>query len=531
MASVEASRAGHRQIRVQACRRQASDHLRERIEGRLHGTAERSDTKRSGKGHGESECSHSTREAGEPNRGTPWREGEHRDTEPLEGKIMGTLISNTVSTKLQRIAELAREAPERAFLSLAHHIDLEFLHEAFRRTRKDGATGVDGQTGEAYEERLEENLQSLLDRFKSGRYKAPPVRRTYVPKGDGKQRPIGIPTFEDKVLQRAVTMVLEAVYEQDFLPCSYGYRPGRSAHTALQDLWQGLMAMGGGWILEVDITAFFDSLDHSCLRRILDQRVRDGVLRRTIDKWLATGVMEDEQLSHPDSGTPQGGVVSPCLANVYLHDALDTWFENVVKPRLRGRAFMIRFADDVVLAFSNETDARRVMAVLSKRLGKYGLTLHPTKTRLLNFRPPSAGTAQPSGPGKQSFDFLGFTHHWAHTRRNLWVVKRKTASSRFSRALTRASEWFRSVRHQSVAWQHEHLVRKMRGHNNYYGITGNSDALCRFRYEIGRLWWKWLSRRSNRARLTWERFIRLQERYPLPSPRVSPGLWPRAANP
>ena len=213
----------------------------------------------------------------------------------MEGKITGTPISDTVSTRLQRIAELAREAPERAFLSLAQHIDVEFLREAFRRTRKDGATGVDGQTGKDYEERREENLASLLNRSKSGRYQAPPVRRTYVPKGDGmKERPIGIPTFEDKVLQRAVTMVLEAVYEQDFRPCSYGYRPGRSAHTALEDLWQGLMGMKGGWVLELDITAFFDSLDHSRLRQILDQRVRDGVLRRTIDKWLAVRVNDCE---------------------------------------------------------------------------------------------------------------------------------------------------------------------------------------------------------------------------------------------
>jgi RNA-directed DNA polymerase len=490
-------------------------------------------TKRGGKGHGESECFEGTEEAGEPTRGTPRREAKHRGTELLEGKITGTPISDTVSTRLQRIAELAREAPERAFLSLAHHIDLEFLKEAFRRTRKDGATGVDGQTGKAYEENLEENLQSLLDRFKSGRYKAPPVRRTYVPKGDGRQeRPIGIPTFEDKVLQRAVTMVLEAVYEQDFLPCSYGYRPGRSAHTALEDLWQGLMKMSGGWVLELDITAFFDSLDHSQLRRILDQRVRDGVLRRTIDKWLAAGVLEGEELSHPDAGTPQGGVVSPCLANVYLHDALDTWFKKFVKPRLNGHGFMIRFADDAVMVFSDETDARRVLDVLPERLGKYGLILHPTKTRLLYFRPPtSTGDDQSRDTGKQSFDFLGFTHHWARSRRNFWVVKRKTAGSRFSRALKRASDWFRSVRHQPVAWQHEQLVRKLRGHNNYYGIVGNSAALCRFRYEVRRLWRKWLDRRSHKARMTWVRFQRLEARYPLPSPTVRFGLGHCAANP
>ena len=223
---------------------------------------------------------------------------------------METPISGTVSTRLQRIADLAREAPGRAFLSLSHHIDLELLREAFRRTRKDGATGVDGRTGKEYEEDLEANLQSLLNRFKSGRYQAPPVRRTYVPKGDGsKTRPIGIPTFEDKVLQRAVAMVLEAVYEQDFVSCSHGYRPGRSAHGALRELREGLMSMGGGWVLEVDIKSFFDSLDHGQLRSILDQRVRDGVLRRTIDKWLSAGVLEGCRLSYPDAGTPQGGVV------------------------------------------------------------------------------------------------------------------------------------------------------------------------------------------------------------------------------
>ena len=451
----------------------------------------------------------------------------------MEGKITGTPISGTVSTRLQRIADLAREAPERAFLSLAHHIDVEFLREAFRRTRKDGATGVDGQTGKDYEERLEENLLSLLDRFKSGRYKAPPVRRTYVPKGDGKkERPIGIPTFEDKVLQRAVTMVLEAVYEQDFLACSYGYRPGRSAHAALEDLWQGLMEMRGGWVLELDITAFFDSLDHSRLRQILEQRVRDGVLRRTIDKWLAAGVLEDEELSHPDAGTPQGGVVSPCLANVYLHDALDVWFEKHVKPRLQGRGFMIRFADDAVMVFTEERDARRMMDVLPERLRQYGLTLHPTKTRLLDFRPPmSAGNDQPRDTGKQSFDFLGFTHHWARSRRGSWVVKRKTASSRFSRALKRASAWFQEVRHRPVAWQHEQLVRKLRGHDNYYGLPGNSAALYRFRYEVRRLWRKWLDRRSHKAAMTWARFQRLEARYPLPSPARRPGLVPCVANP
>jgi group II intron reverse transcriptase/maturase len=441
-----------------------------------------------------------------------------------------TPITDTVSTRLQRIAELAREAPERAFLSLHHHIDLEFLHEAFRRTRKDGATGVDRQTGKEYEERLEENLGSLLDRFKSGRYHAPPVRRTYVPKGDGSQRPIGIPTFEDKVLQRAVAMVLEAVYEQDFLACSHGYRPGRSAHTALAELRQRLGNMGGGWVLEIDIKGFFDSLSHGQLRRILAQRVRDGVLRRTIDKWLAAGVMEGTEWSHPDAGTPQGGVISPLLANIYLHEALDRWFERDAKPRLRGCCFLIRYADDAVLVFSNESDARRVMDVLPKRLGKYSLTLHPTKTRLFLFRPPT-DRDRPSQRERRGFEFLGFNHSWARSLRGSWAVMRKTASSRFSRAVKRIYEWVRTNRHRPVAWQHQQLVRKIRGHDNYYGIVGNHSSLARFRHAVRWAWRKWLDRRSNKARLSWKRLQRLSERFPLPAPVLRHLTWRDAANP
>lgn len=261
--------------------------------------------------------------------------------EPLEGKMAGTPNLESVSTRLQRIAQLAQEDRSRSLVSLAHHIDRDLLRRAYGRTRKDGAPGVDGQTAAAYEENLEENLQSLLDRFKSGVYKAPPVRRVYIPKGDDptKKRPIGVPTFEDKVLQRAVAMVLEAVYEQDFLDCSYGCRPGRSAHHAIRDLRKGLMAMGGGWVLEADIQSYYDNLDHGHLRSFLDQRVRDGVIRRAIDKWLKAGVMEEGNLRHPATGTPQGGVISPLLSNIYLHEVLDVWFETAVKPRLAGGSF------------------------------------------------------------------------------------------------------------------------------------------------------------------------------------------------
>lgn len=424
-----------------------------------------------------------------------------------------------VSTKLQRIAELARKFSESPLTTLAHFIDVAFLREAFRRTRKDGAVGVDGQTADEYEEKLEGNLQSLLDCFKSGTYKAPPVRRTYIPKGDGKStRPIGIPSFEDKVLQRAVTMVLEAVYEQEFLDCSYGFRPGRSAHQALESLRQGLMSMGGGWVLEVDIKSFFDTLVPGCLRGFLDQRVRDGVLRRMIDKWLKAGVMEEGRLTHPDTGTPQGGVISPLLANIYLHEVLDKWFESDVKPRLEGRAFMIRLADDFVLVFSCEKDARRVSDVLPKRFGKYGLTLHPTKTRLLYFRPPSAKSDSGVKPG--NFDFLGFRHYWGLSRRKSWVVRLKTMPSRFDRTLKRLSHWLRMNRHLPIAEQHRRLTLALRGHYAYYGLSGNMCALRRLRYEVERIWRKWLARRGHRSRMIWEYFALLSQRYPLPTPRI-----------
>jgi len=438
-----------------------------------------------------------------------------RETDLLEGKVTGTPISEDISTRLQRIAQLAKEDPQRAFLSLAHYIDIDFLREAYRRTRKDGAVGVDGQTAADYEEKLQDNLQDLLARFKSGRYKAPPVRRTYIPKGDGTAtRPIGIPTFEDKVLQRAASMVLEAVYEQDFLDCSYGFRPGRSAHDALRDLRGGLMEMGGGWILDVDIKSFFDTISHSQLRGFLDQRVRDGVLRRTIDKWLAAGVMEGGVVTHLDAGTPQGGVASPLLANIYLHEVVDRWFESEVRPRLRGRAFMIRYADDMVMVFVLETDARMVKDMLAEQLSRHSLSLHPTKTRLLEYRP----RGRASRRGLESFDFLGFTHYWSRSRRGAWVVKRKTAASRFRRTLKRLSDWCRRNRHGPVAWQHKRIVMALRGHYNYFGIIGNWTALDHLRREVRAIWRKWLNRRSQNNHMPWERFEELLKRYPLPAP-------------
>jgi group II intron reverse transcriptase/maturase len=409
------------------------------------------------------------------------------------------------------------------------------LREAYRLTRKDGAVGVDGQTAEAYAQNLESNLQDLLDRFKSGRYYAPPVRRKHIPKGDGtKTRPIGIPTFEDKVLQRAVALVLEAIYEQDFLDCSYGFRPGRSAHQALQDLWVGVMKMGGGWVIELDIEKFFDMLDRPSLRDFLDRRVRDGVLRRTIDKWLKAGVLEEGGLSYPETGTPQGGVASPLLANVYLHEVLDRWFIEQIAPRLGGQAFLVRYADDAVLVFSQERDARKVLEVLPKRFARYGLKLHPEKTRLVRFLRPVRGTERrepPTAGGPGSFDLLGFTHYWGKSRSGSWVLQRRTARDRLCRALRRASEWCQRFRHQPIRWQHAQLVRKLRGHYAYYGITGNARRLSQFRYQVHRLWHKWLNRRSQLKSMPWERFTRLLQRYPLPRVQIVHSVYCPAANP
>lgn len=387
---------------------------------------------------------------------------------------------------------------------------------------------MDGQTAEEYAEHLEGNLQDLLNRAKSGRYRAPAVRRVYIPKGEGKTRPIGVPSFEDKVLQRAVVMVLEPIYEQDFLDCSYGFRPGRSAQGALEALRDQLMPIGGGWVIELDIEAFFDTLDKAQLREFVRHRVRDGVLLRLIGKWLKAGVMEDGAVTYPEAGSPQGGVISPVLSNVYLHEVLDAWFERDVKPRLTGKACLVRYADDAVLGFAHEADARRVLAVLPKRFGRYGLCLHPVKTRLIDFRRPPPGQEKSSAG---NFDFLGFTHYWARSRRGYWVIKQKTARDRFSRAVKRIGEWCRDHRHWKVRDQQRELTLKLRGHYEYYGITGNSAMLSRFLRAATRRWHYWLNRRSQRGKWSWARFRRMLAFRPLPPAICAHSTYRVAANP
>ena len=442
--------------------------------------------------------------------------------------MTGRLRPGSVYTRQAQIAKLAKQMPGAAMFSLAHHVDLAWMYEAFRRTRKDGAVGVDGQSAGEYAADLEENLQGLLNRAKSGSYRAPPVRRVEIPKGDGsKTRPIGIPTFEDKVLQRAVVMLLESVYEQDFYEFSYGFRPRRSAHDARTALDRGLWEMGGGWVLDVDVSAFFDTIVHKQLRDLLRSRVTDGVVVRLVGKWLRAGVLEDGVVRHSEIGTPQGGVISPLLANIYLHEVLDRWWVEEVLPRLRGRAFLVRYADDFVLAFSNQEDALRVQEVLSGRFARFGLTLHPEKTRLVPFCRPGRGGGPPPG----SFDFLGFTFHWSRSRRGRWTIRSKTAKKRFSRALRALNLWMRAARHIPICDQARILGQKLRGHFAYYGVQGNSRALNRFHYEARRLWFKWLRRRSQRTRMTWPAFNAMLSRYSLPPARTRPvNRQPRLAN-
>jgi len=427
--------------------------------------------------------------------------------------MLETQSSNTMSTSLFRLAELGRKHPQRCFSNLNQYLTKDLLRVAFHQARKDGAVGIDGKTAADYAQALEDNLESLLTRAKDGSYFAPPVKRGYVPKGNS-LRPIGMPTFEDKVLQRAIVMILERLYEPIFHPYSFGYRPGRSAHQALDTLRETLGKAGGGYVIELDITSFFDVMDKGKLRAFLQQRIGDGVILRLINKWLKAGVLEGKQLHYPETGSVQGGVVSPILANVYLHYVLDQWFEEQVVPRLRNQATLIRFADDGVIVLRNPKNMARVMEVLPKRFARFGLTLHPEKTCQTVFKPGK----------KNSIDFLGFTHYWKRGRFQRWGIHRKTMKARFARGLKSIKEWCRWNRHLPIPEQYQQLSRKVRGHYAYYGISGNYEALRRFRFAVLRIWLKWLRRRSQRHRWTAERIKRFYERYSLPIAKIKTTL-------
>jgi RNA-directed DNA polymerase len=443
-------------------------------------------------------------------------EGDHREEERARWRDGGEKQPLTsVSTRQQHIAAMAKRYAGSPLTTLSHHLDLLWLREAYGRVRRDSAPGVDGQTVADYGGNLEANLQSLLERAKSGTYRAPLVKRVHIPKSDTETRPIGMPTVENKVLERAVAMLLEPVYETEFLDCSYGFRPGRSAHQALDAVRAAVMAMEGGWVLDVDVRSYFDTIPHQQLRDVLSLRIRDGVIGRLVGKWLKAGVWEAGQVTYPAAGTPQGGVISPMLSNIYLHEVLDGWFERTIKPRLHGRAELIRFADDFVVVCEKREDAEALLAQVAARFQSYGLTIHPEKTRIVDFRHPWKSSDKP-----QTFDFLGFTHFWEKTRRGGYGVTRQTKGKKFRAALTAIGEWCKQHRHESIPQQHRKLGEKVRGHYAYYGIRGNYRALARFRDEAKRLWHYWLSRRSRETKGVGRLWRLLNEHFRLPAARI-----------
>lgn len=410
---------------------------------------------------------------------------------------------------------MAEKYAETPLTTLNHHLDLLWLHEAYRQVKKDSSPGVDGVTVEAYGRNLSANLADLLERAKSGRYHAPLVKRVHIPKNTTETRPIGMPTVENKVLERAVVMLLEPVYEREFLPCSYGFRRGRSAIGACQALRKVVMSMEGGYVLDVDVRQYFDTIPHGQLRTILRKRIGDGVIDRLIGKWLKAGIWEAGLVTYPEAGSPQGGVISPMLSNIYLHEVLDYWFEHEIKPGLEGRAELIRFADDFVVVCEKREDAENLLGLVRERFTRYGLEIHPDKTRIAAFRNPRKGGGKP-----ETFDFLGFTHYWGRTRNGGYAMKSRTSSKKYRASLQRLNQWCKLNRHRPVKEQHQVLCQKVQGHYAYYGIRGNFESLQRYRQKARRLWHHWLLRRSrerhNKKRL-WEL---IDIHLPLPRARI-----------
>lgn len=426
-----------------------------------------------------------------------------------------------MSTIQAQIAEIAQKHPKEALTSLNKYLTADLIRESCRKLRKTAAAGVDGKTVEEYEKELEGRLPQLIEEIKGGSYRALPARRGYIPKpGKSEKRPLGMPAVEDKTVQKAVVTILEPIYEQEFYPFSYGFRPGTGALEATCALRRAVEEGGMYWLVEVDIRKFFDTLSHEHLRAFLRQRVRDGVILRLIDKWLKAGVMEEGAWQATEAGTPQGGIISPMLANLYLHEVLDKWYAQEIKSRLKGRSFMIRYADDFVMGFEHEEDARRVMEVLPKRFARYGLSLNMEKTRMVDFRK----TGRPDGK-PESFNFLGFTHYWGQSRNGRTIHKLKTAKDRLARSCLAVWEWCRKHMHLRVDEQCRRLNSKLRGHYSYYGITHNIRALRQYHLRVQRTWFFWLRRRGNGRRLTWENYVKLLNRHPLASPRIVHNLY------
>lgn len=435
-----------------------------------------------------------------------------------------TVLSSgeSVATKLLRIAEKAREEPGFKFTSLYHLMNEELLRECFKRLRKDAAAGIDEVTKEMYAEHLEANLSKLTERLHRMAYIPQPVRRKYIPKpGSSNQRPLGIPCFEDKLVQAGLVRVLEAVYEQDFIDDSYGFRPGRSCHKALKALSDTVEDNFVNHIVEADIKGFFDNVSQEWLLKFLAHRIEDKRIQRMVKRFLRAGVAEDGSITINDEGTPQGGVISPMLANVYLHYVLDLWFEKVFRKSCTGYARLIRYADDFVACFQDKTDAERFRSELGERLGRFGLEVEQTKTRVMEFGRFAARHAERKGKKPETFDFLGLTHYCGTSRDGKrFRMKRVTSRKKFTAKLKAFKHWLKKARTTKTKDLWETAAAKLRGHYNYYGVSDNSRAIARFGHEAKKLLFKWLNRRGRRRCLNWERFNEMLERFPLPTPRI-----------
>lgn len=428
----------------------------------------------------------------------------------------------SVETKLLRIAEKARREPGFKFTSLYHLMNEELLRECFKRLRKDAAAGIDEMTKETYAENLEASLSNLTDRLHRMAYIPQPVRRKYIPKpGSAKQRPLGIPCFEDKLAQAGLVRILEAVYEQDFIDHSYGFRPARSCHKALIALSDAVQENPANHIVEADIKGFFDSVDQGWLMKFLAHRIEDKRIQRMVKRFLKAGVVEDGSVTVSDEGTPQGGVISPLLANLYLHYVLDLWFEKVYRKSCTGFSRLIRYADDFVVCFQCKADAERFRNELVERLSKFGLEVEPTKTRVMEFGRFAARHADRKGEKPETFDFLGLTHYCGKSvDGKRFRMKRKTARKKFTAKLKAFKEWLKKARTMKTKDIWKTAAAKLRGHYNYYGVSDNARGIARFGHEARKLLYKWLNRRGKRRSLNWERFDQMLERFPLPKPRI-----------